>query len=374
MVNPFALKGYTSASFFCDRERETGLLIDNALNGINTTLLSIRRMGKTGLLHHVLSKIKRKKGWKGIYVDIYATQNVGMFAEKLAESILMAFPKNKSVTERFMDVLRKFNPVITYDPYTGSPEVSFQSARREQIKHTLEGLFSFLDNQGVNVLVAIDEFQQIRSYKQTNTEAVLRTIIQGLQNVQFIFSGSHRNMLADMFNNPGQPFFSSTQSVFLNPIDKTKYSRFIRKHLESGGIQIEDEALEFLLNWTKSHTYYTQFVANKVFQSKLKTVDKADLLSILNSILKEQEIVFYQYRNLLTEAQWNLVRAVAKEDGASRVYSSGFIHTHGLGNGSSVKRSLEALLDKEMLYEKFESDSKEYHVYDCFLSRWLERY
>jgi len=43
---------------FCDREEETQFIIDNAKNGVNTTLFSIRRMGKTGLIHHVFALMR----------------------------------------------------------------------------------------------------------------------------------------------------------------------------------------------------------------------------------------------------------------------------------------------------------------------------
>lgn len=71
--NPFPVSGYYGPAMFCNRKNETRLLISNALNGVNTTLLSERRMGKTGLIHHVFHSMAKKKA-KGIYIDIYATQ------------------------------------------------------------------------------------------------------------------------------------------------------------------------------------------------------------------------------------------------------------------------------------------------------------
>jgi AAA+ ATPase superfamily predicted ATPase len=49
-INPFIIKGYVSKEYFCDREKELDLLYRNVRNGVNTTLISPRKMGKSGLI------------------------------------------------------------------------------------------------------------------------------------------------------------------------------------------------------------------------------------------------------------------------------------------------------------------------------------
>ena len=46
--NPFVISGYAGDRYFCDRERETEMLKEYVANGINVTLISPRRIGKTG--------------------------------------------------------------------------------------------------------------------------------------------------------------------------------------------------------------------------------------------------------------------------------------------------------------------------------------
>ena len=77
--NPFFLKDYVSPEYFCNREIETESIIKNAQNGLNNTLISIRRMGKTGLLHHVLHQFKENNLGIGIYADMYDTENLHGF-------------------------------------------------------------------------------------------------------------------------------------------------------------------------------------------------------------------------------------------------------------------------------------------------------
>ena len=51
--NPFLVYGYDGPQYFCDRETETQDLLEALLNGRNVSLISPRRMGKTGLIHNL---------------------------------------------------------------------------------------------------------------------------------------------------------------------------------------------------------------------------------------------------------------------------------------------------------------------------------
>ncbi len=372
--NPFYLEGYYGSTYFCDREEETTSLLNNAKNGINTTLLSVRRMGKTGLIHHVFKQLERDKSWKGIYIDIYATQSLSQFTEQIASAILKVFPHHKSFGKKFIDLIKGFSPSITYDPLTGVPEVSFNYHTTKQSEYSLKELFNFLDQQAIGIVIAIDEFQQIANYPEKNIEAILRTIVQRLKNVSFIFSGSHKHMLIEMFNNVKRPFFSSTQSLFLQEISRKKYSAFIERLFKKQDRSIEKEAIIFILDWTKVHTYYTQAVCNKVYAQNKLNIKLADVYNACDTILREQENIFFQYRNLLTSGQWELLEAIGKEDIVVQPTSNNFISKYHLGNPASVRRSLQALVDKEMVMREVDKDGQNsYQVYNCFLSRWLQR-
>lgn len=49
LANPFICQGYESPKYFCDREVETATLLSHLKNARNVTLISPRRIGKTGL-------------------------------------------------------------------------------------------------------------------------------------------------------------------------------------------------------------------------------------------------------------------------------------------------------------------------------------
>jgi len=371
-LNPFPVSGYHGNTLFCDRETETKLLISNAQNGINTTLLSERRMGKTGLIQHVFASLEKKKT-KGIYIDIYATQSLKDFTNQLATAILKVYPEKHSIGKKFLLLLKSFRPTLSFDPLSGAPEVSFDFAQTKQYEQSLGGLFNFLEKQNTPIVIAIDEFQQITFYPEKNIEALLRSYIQHLKHVHFIFSGSSQHLLSDMFGNTKRPFFSSTQSLYLGPISTDKYATFIALKFTEHKRQIAPDAIAFILEWTRQHTYYTQALCNKIFATGLKKISLQSAQQCAAVLLLENEPVFYQYRTLLTPKQWLLLRAIAGEDKVYQPSAGHFIQKYQLGTPANVQRSLEALLTKEMVYKQKDEKSFYYRVYDCFLARWLEK-
>lgn len=372
--NPFKLRAYTTPNLFCDREDEVKLLSTYAKNGVDVTLISIRRMGKTGLIQHFFNQLKAKNKQKTIYVDIYDTQNITAFTNRLATAILQEFPEEQSIGKRFLKLLKSFSPTISFDQFTGVPEVSLIFHSDQQQQHTLKSLLFFLEKQKQQVIIAIDEFQQIANYPEKNVEAILRTIVQQLNNVNFIFSGSHKHLLIEMFNSVKRPFFSSTTPMYLDKINEEAYQKFIVRLFGENKKKIEEDAVSFILEWTKRHTYYTQALCNKVYQISDKKIDLETVYLACDRILDEQEVVFYQYRKLLTAGQWNLLIAIAKDDVVFQPTGATFVGKYNLGNPTSVRRSLKALVDKEMVIHEIDKNGNNYYeVYNCFLSRWLAR-
>lgn len=370
--NPFPVTGYHGPDKFCDREAEIKRLTENAMNGIHSTLLSIRRMGKTGLLWHLFHKLSTRKNIHCIYLDIYATQNQKDLVNQLSTAVVQAFPQRKSFGKRVMEYIRSLRPVISFDQFTGQPEISFDFTSLKQYEQSLAGILNFLEKQETTILIAIDEFQQIAQYPERNTEAMLRTLIQPLKNIRFIFSGSSKHVLMQIFNSSQRPFFGTTQMISLEPIRQFVYESFIRKSFASHKRKTDSDALAFISRFTRLHTYYTQAVCNRLYAGAYKHITIKEVLTVCGELLKEQESTFFQYRNLLTAAQWQLLLGIAKEDKLYQPNARQFIARHRLGTPSHVTRGLEALLNKEMVYREEDEKGSYYRVYDCFLARWLE--
>ena len=371
--NPFILSPHTPVRYFCDRKTETDEIIKYLGNGSNITLISPRRLGKTGLIYHIFDVLEEKDAdYETYYIDIYPSHSFEDFLALTAEAIYTK-TAGRSAIRSFLDTLKSFRPVLSTDPVTGKAQFSFTFQSDTEKRYTLKSLLDYLESRKKKVIVAIDEFQQIRSYSDISAEATLRTYIQPLKNVQFIFSGSKRHVMADMFTGEKSPFYESSAMYPIGKIDEEEYSSFIHKQFIDNGKTITDEAVGFILEWTKRHTFYTQFLCNRVFLGTRKEATLTEVLVAIDMIFKENEEAFLERRNLLTGRQWNYLIAVAKEGELSQPTSNEFLQKYHLGAQSSSLRTLEALVEKELVLETKSTAGSSYSVYNVFLSRWLER-
>ncbi len=368
MKNPFLISGYKSPSYFCNRKMETKRIISAIRNNRNLTLFSQRRLGKTGLLHHVLHILAKEKEFNLIYIDIFATKNLNQFVNTFAQGVILGLTdKSKSIFDRVGKIFKSIRPSITFDPLTGAPSINFNFNSEEEIHSSLSTIFALLAKSKKRNVIVIDEFQQIVNYPEERMEALLRMHIQKLNNSVFIFSGSQKHLLLSMFGEHNKPFYQSSELMQLGKIDKTEYKKFIHKKFQSNKINIDPEAIDFILEWTKVHTYYVQYVCNKLFSSAANKITLNFVKSQCSLILEENEPLYLNYRNLLSGFQWELLKAIALEGEVKKITSNSFILKYKLSSPSSVQRGIKSLLAKELItYE-----DKKYFLQDVFFSRWF---
>ena len=371
--NPFLIKGYESKDLFCDREAEVEQLFSQVRNGIDTTLISPRRMGKTGLILRFFEFVKDNTDIETIYVDIYPTRSLSDFITALAEAVLLRFPEKTSIGQRFLRFIKGFRPLIGYDALSGQPQIQLNYHSENDKEYTLQRLLQFLDDQKANIVLAFDEFQQISEYAEKNVEAQLRTLIQPLKNIRFIFCGSKKTMMVDMFSSAKRPFYASTRFLSLDKIPDELYADFIRNTFVKHKQVIDDEVIEHVLEWTKGHTFYTQSLCNTLFSLGQDHVTIEHFRMACMGLLKQNEPVYFQYRQLLTKAQWNYLIAVAKEQAVEQRTAQRFLSEHQLGTPANSRRISHSLIDKELLLETTTKTETSLQVYDVFFSRWLER-
>lgn len=366
---PFPTTGYFGEEYFCDREEELDCLIRNVRGGSSTTLVALRRMGKTALIKHLQNELKAE--YLGVYVDILPTESILELLNALATGIAVMESEQSRLGKQLWKFLKSLRPVVSYDSLSGMPTLSFNQTQDEGLRSIGE-IFNFLENQPKPVIIAIDEFQQILNYREKNVDAWLRTRIQELQNVSFVFSGSQQHLINELFADPFRPFYGSAQFLKLNKIAKESYHRFIAVKFSDYSKQIDDETITSVLDWTMGYTYYVQLLCNRIFLSSGKKVRKDLWKQEAMRLLKEQEFVFYSYRDGLTAAQWSLLKAVAREGKVWEPTSHAFTSSHQLGTSATVLRSLKSLQKKELIFQDLDPEGKTYYaVYDVLFSRWM---
>lgn len=374
MENPFIIKSYESKNLFCDREEELQMMLRNCVNHTDMTLISQRRMGKTGLILRLFDELRdTRPDIHTIYLDIFATRTIDDFIKMMAEAAMRSFKSQTTIGDKLLSFIKSLRPQFTFDSITGEPQlqIAYQSAHEKE--YTLRGLFEFLDSQQEHIVIAIDEFQQICDYPEKNMEALLRTYVQQTHNMTFIFCGSKRHIMANIFANEKRPFYNSTVLMSLDKISEVSYSSFIRRLLTERQRSVDDDALQFILEWTRRHTYYTQQLCHTIYANGSTQINIEDVKQACIQLMKQGEAVFLQYRQMLTEKQWNFLIAVAKEGCVRQITSASFLKRHKVGTPSVSKRLAESLCEKGLLNDESQIDGTIYSVADVYLSRWMER-
>ncbi len=370
--NPFPITGYEKPEYFCDREKELQHIVKATANKRNITLFANRRFGKTGLIQHVFYALGKKRNHRVIYFDILGTENFKDFVKLFGQSVI---GKLDSKALKFLHtatgIIKLLRPKITYDPLTGEPEVTLDIETEKEAVHTLDQICKYLKERSrqQKIIIAIDEFQQIREYPEKNTEAVLRSKIQMMPGVSFIFSGSSKHLLTEMFTDARRPFYQSTDLLELNKIKPEIYSAFIKSHLKKAKKKIDDETIAYILEWTRNVTFYVQSVCNRLYYLTEKNLTREVVNAALYELLKERESGFFNIRPLITTQQWQLLIAVGKEDGVKEPSGFEFLHKYKLGASSTVRTALKSLIEKELIVH----EDGRFHVYDVYFSKWLQR-
>lgn len=368
--NPFVYQGYVSPYYFCDRTEETEELIANLQNGRNTVLISPRRIGKTGLIKNAFFRLKElEKDAKCIYIDIFATKNQHDFVQLLGTAIAQeVMSRERQAIKRLLEFFGSWRPVFSTDPLTGMPTVSV-SIEPTLTETTLKSIFGYLTQSKHQVYVAIDEFQQITNYPETGTEALLRSYIQFAPNVHFVFAGSKRHLMSQIFHSPDRPFYQSTVSMGLEPLHEEIYYVFAHRFFEDKKGSISQKTFKYIYERFDGVTRNIQLVLNRLYETE-KHVEKTEQVDeAIRHIVNHNSMQYEELIGFLTENQFAVVKAIAKEKLVASPQSSDFIKRYELPSASSIKTALDGLLDKDLVYRS----PSGYFVYDRFFELWLQR-
>jgi len=369
IINPFVTSGYISSNYFCDREEETRQLMKEIKNGNNLALISTRRMGKTGLILHYFNYKEIQEHYRTFFVDIYATKSMRDFTFAFSKVLLEGLkPFGHKVLDIFWNTVKSLRTGISFDPY-GNPTFNIGLGDIQEPYSTLDEIFSYLEKSDMPCIVAIDEFQQIASYSEENVEATLRTYIQRCHNVHFIFAGSQRHTISNMFLSASRPFYQSVSMMYLKSIPLLAYTEFAMSHFENAGKKINQEVIEEIYQQFDGITWYLQKMLNVLYDltPKGEVCDSSFIPYALGEIINSFQYAYSEILFRLPEKQKELLVAIAKEGKVKGLTSGNFVKKHNLLSTSSVQAALKVLLDKDFITKEMDV----FRVYDKFFGIWL---
>lgn len=371
ILNPFIIGKYAGPEFFCDRASEADLLCHNLVNGRNVALMSDRRLGKTGLIEHTFATRLPKEEYYTFLIDIYTAKNLREFTYLLANEMFRVFSRKQTLLTRLVTFLKSLNLSVTYSALTGEPEVSLKLGQLSNPDVTLDELLSYLAQADKPCIVAIDEFQQIAYFEEKNMEELLRTKVQHQQNTNFVFAGSEKHLMEDIFNDPERPFYNSVVFQQLLPIKKDVYVDFAQDLFTTYGKKVDAKLVERLYDYFKGVTWYMQLSMNEAFAltASGEAIDVDNFNTIIRHMIDIKRFTFEDRYQNLTEKQKAVLKALAEEfPNTPAPTSREFIEKYHLKTASSVQTAIKSLVDKKIM--------REYHgerqISDLLFVLWLK--
>lgn len=372
VINPFVVSGKIPEGYFCDRVMESLELEKSLTNQMNVVLTSSRRMGKTSLVDYVFNRPAIKEEYITISVDILQTTTFREFIFALGTAVFDAVAtRSEKWRKLFITYLKSLSGSFGYDPIQNMPTFDIKLGDIQLPEFTLREIFQYLDSVDKRCLVVIDEFQQITRYPEKNVEEILRTHIQKLSNANFVFSGSRRRLMEEMFFSAKRPFYQSAKPLRLEAIDEDVYFVFASTHFQKAGKTISRDAFDSVYKTFWGVTLYVQRLMKDAYIETPAgmTCDVAMVNRLIENYIGENDSHLREQLSFITEAQKELLYAVHAEGQVQSITSSAFNKKHRLRSPSSTQSAALKLLEYDLITRK----EKTYSLSDPLLSLWLDK-
>ena len=365
-MNPFLIKGYHGPEYFCDREEETAKLISAVKNQQDVTLYAYRRLGKSALIKNVFYHLS--KDYITVYADLWGTTSVSGMVKEMANAVIRsgAFGK-RGFGSKFNDFVKSLGASFSIG-MDGLPSVGMMLNDRKREFADLEQVFRFLQGLSQPVVFALDEFQEIKNYPDSiPLEGKLRALSQESSNIRFIYSGSEKNLLSEIFNKYDRPFYQSTRMIGLGKIDNDLYCAFIDKHFKEAKKPLSPEIITHILDITYRHTRYVQSICNYLYSLPKLPGNLGEFDSAYFEYLQEQSVFYAELPDRVTRQQFEVIKAFARNGKVKQTTGAAFLKDSGVSNSSSMSRVINALTSKQFIIQ----DEGYWRLYDVFLEHYL---
>jgi hypothetical protein len=336
---------------FTDRVKETKRLKLDFENGINVILVSPRRMGKSSIVKRVKSEMTNP-GIKIVLMDIYDCRSEYDFYNRFASAIIKeTSTKTEQILENIKRFLVRLTPKISFSPEPMS-EVSLSlgiTPQNYQPEEILQLPEMIAQEQGVHLVVCIDEFQQIGEFSDSlAVQKRLRGVWQHQRNVSYCLFGSKKHLMTRLFQNRKMPFYQFGETMFLDKIPTSDWIAYICSRFVKQGKQISEELAQKICETVENNSSYVQQLAWNVFAETNKEATIEDFENGVQALMAQCSGLFEQQIMGLTSYQLNFIRAIC--DGVHTDFGSKTIlENYNLGTKSNITRIKTTLRDRELI-------------------------
>jgi len=214
----------------------------------------------------------------------------------------------------------------------------------------------------------LDEFQEITEVDHSlAVEGILRSHIQKMR-CAFVFVGSRRRILLEMFNNRKRPFFQSAVSYELKTLPRKDLIAFIGGGFKQAGKNIDSGLASDIADMLGQHPYYTQKFCFFLFDLVQANTSKEDLVEAYQMTLDSEKALFESILRRLTVAQITLLTAIAQES-TRKLYAADFMKRHNLKSTGGIQLGLDVLTKEDLIEQPAKTEN--WNIVDPLFKQWL---
>jgi hypothetical protein len=370
--SPFLYGTTVSSHAFTNREAEIKKLSSNLLNGINTTIISPRRWGKSSLVEKVTMEIVRKnKKVRVVIIDLFSIGSEQEFLEVFAREIIKSSSnKWQEWIEGGKTFFKKLTPKfsIGLDPssdFSVGFDWSDLKKNSDEILNLPETIAKASD---LKFIICLDEFQNLANYANSGDfEKKLRAHWQRHKSTTYCLYGSKRHMMTEIFNNPSKPFYRFGDIMLLPKIEESKWKRFIIEGFEKTGKQIDSNTATLIPQLMKNHSWYVQQLAHYTWNISGKQAGSEDLNAGLSELLNANSPLYQREIEILSNTQVNLLKAISK--GEKKFTSTSVMKNYSLGTPNNVIKNKNILINNDVIYET----NNQFEFLDPAFELWFKK-
>jgi hypothetical protein len=370
MENPFSYTGIVKGKAFCNRETEQTELLGFIRGYQNILLYSHRRYGKSSLIFKLFERLDRQRPKFGtLYVELYGTLSEKDFVAAILTSLSQIESRLEKLAQLVRGAIQSVKFGLSIDPISNSPgiSISFDSSYDEAVLNNALGLLGSF-SKSRKLLVVFDEFQEIANYKQAGFEKRLRAIIQQHDNISYIFCGSKRHILNEIFSNQNRAFYKLAQSYPLSKIETSQYVSWAKNLFGKSGRKIGAEFIEEIVLRCENHPMYVQQFLFYLWEQKNTTISRETVDEIELKVLQTSRNEFLNLWDSLTLNQKKTLKLIILTGGKDIFYARA-LQSADLKAGSQVTRSLEKLVGSDIVLK-----NNYYKIQDVMFKNWIRKY
>jgi len=341
-------EGIAMGDAFINRESERKLLCNRIKSNKHSVLMAPRRYGKTSLVMKVAAEMKMPY----CSIDLLAAYNEeyvrDQILNKVSRLVFELMPRLKKAKEALINIFKKMKPEVSIGAFGQRLSLNLSNSPLQDISELLLKLDETAKFFKKKAVIFIDEFQQISQLKNYHSiEASIRHAVERSENVTYVFSGSNRQLLKQMFGDQGRPLYRLCQTINIERMAADVYVTQLNKlSLIRWKKSISQESITQIILSTELHPFYMNVLCQLLWEED--TVPTTEKICIVwhNYVKAQKQMISHDIVELSVN-QRRILNALAKMP-IKEIQSAEFTSSIKI-SASSAQQSIDVLLRKDLV-------------------------